>query len=172
MYCPACGAASTFGLNYCKRCGGNLSETAPMTGQPMAAQDAPSSSRMTGAAWALALATVAICLAGLGIVFSYAFDLARPLHPGETRTGDVTPLAITMIVFGSATIFGVVTLLVRLFARFMALPEEPAKSAAAIKPAAASRYTPGQLAAPQSSVTEHTTRTFKPPVYNEASTHE
>jgi len=56
MYCPNCGAESTFGLNYCKHCGGNLAET----GEPAA----PPPSRNVFAALILALATAGIVLGG------------------------------------------------------------------------------------------------------------
>lgn len=164
MHCPACGAEFTSGLRYCKRCGGNLFEPA----QPIMLASPPGSSRLTGAAWAIALASTAITLGGLAIVFSRAHDLARPLFPGMGSNGGTTPIAITMLVFGSTTIFGVVALLIRLFTRLLTAPAPEAQPAQSVLNA------PGyaQLAATQPSVTEHTTRTFRPPVYDEAQARE
>src|SRR5215472_9599747 len=107
MYCPNCGAESTFGLKYCKRCGGSLTEltdTAVHTGPP---------NRPTWAAWPIALATAVICLGGLGIVFTNAYDLVRPLPPGGSPGGNTTAIAIVMIVFGSAVVFGILAMLIK-----------------------------------------------------------
>ena len=156
MYCPHCSAEHTFGLKYCKRCGGNLSDSPqPQSGQV-------SSWKLTGAAWAIGLATVAICLGGLGIVFSTAFDMARPLSPGQTMTVEATPIALAMIVFGSATVFGIVALLIRLFSRLLTGFQETARSAPLVKPGM-TEYPVAQIPAPpvgMPSVTEHTTRNF------------
>jgi hypothetical protein len=166
MHCPACGAEFTSGLRYCKRCGGNLFEPV----QP-ATQGAPlSASRVTGAAWAIALASTVITLGGLGIVFTHAFDLMKPLGFGVASNGNPMPIAIVMLALGSTTIFGVVALLIRLFTRLLTAPA-PEASAPVIKSIASAPAYP-QLGATPSSVTEHTTRTFRPPVYDEAQARE
>jgi hypothetical protein len=156
MYCPHCSAEHTFGLKYCKRCGGSLSDPPPpQTGEV-------SSWRLTGSAWAIGLATVAICLGGLGIVFSHAFDLARPLSPGQSMSVEATPIALAMIVFGSATVFGIAALLIRLFSRLLNTPQATTRPAQFIKPGMA-EYPVAQISAQPvgiSSVTEHTTRNF------------
>lgn len=171
MYCSSCGAQATFGLRYCKRCGENLIDTNPLV------ENAPPSapSRINGAAWAIALATTAITLGGLGIVFSHVTDIVTPppwaggipRHPGE-----FIPVAIPMIVFGTTAIFLIVFMLIRLFIRLMNLPPEPSRSAKDRQPIA-NQYRPAQMnvapppqiQAPQiavPSVTEHTTRNFDP----------
>jgi hypothetical protein len=170
MFCPSCGAETAFGLKYCKRCGGNLTDT---TYLPAHVAGSPPS-RFTGPAWAIGLATVAICLGGLGIVFVNAWDLVRPLYPGQTRAGDPTMVAMTMIIFGSATIFGIIGLLIRLFTRLMGVEPNPAQQAKTVTPAA-SGPPRAQLSAPPaplSSVTEHTTRTFQHPAYEEVNARE
>ena len=170
MFCPACGAQTAFGLKYCKRCGGNLTDTMHL---PAQVADSPAS-RFTGPAWAIGLATVAICLGGLGIVFVNAWDLVRPLYPGQTRAGDPTMVAMTMIIFGSATIFGIIALLIRLFTRLMGVPSGSAQQANTVTPVAGGQPR-AQLSAPPaplSSVTEHTTRTFQHSAYEEANTRE
>ena len=60
MYCPNCAAAYSYGLRYCKQCGTNLGE-GPQTSTLPPPAPAP---KVTGAAWALAMATVAIVLGG------------------------------------------------------------------------------------------------------------
>jgi hypothetical protein len=169
MFCPSCGAENAQALRYCKRCGANFSDTTHLVMQ----ESNSSSSRYTGAAWAIALASVAICLGGLGIIFSHAWDLVGPYHPGP-RVGDATMVAMTMIIMGSATIFGIVALLIRLFTRLMTAPSEPPESVKTIKPVTIGN-TPVQVLAPPapvSSVTEHTTRTFQHAAYEEVSRRE
>lgn len=166
MHCPACGAESTSGLRYCKRCGGNLFEPAP----PAVLLASPNSSRLTGAAWAIGLASAVITLGGLGIVFTHAFDLMRPTLPSMVSPGNPMPIAIVMLVLGSTTVFGVVALLIRLFLRLLA-PAAPTVSAQPVQPLVSAPAYP-HLGAPQASVTEHTTRTFRSPVYDEVQVRE
>lgn len=156
MHCQNCGAEHTFGLKYCKRCGLSLSDSPPQT-------EHISSWRLTGSAWAIGLATVAICLGGLGIVFSHAFDLVRPLSPGQVMSARATPIAMAMILFGSATVFGVAALLIRLFSRLLNGQLEITRTPQFIKPGMA-EYPGAQIPASPSaisSVTEHTTRNFE-----------
>jgi hypothetical protein len=180
MYCPNCAAPYSYGLRYCKQCGTNLADPPqPATEERSrvigwrvggrkagdAAQTGPLEPprKMTGAAWALAMATVAITLGGLGIVFTHAFDLMRwfPV-PGEGRAGNPTPVAIVMLVFGSLTILGVTGMLMRLFTHLLA-----PRAHSSAPPARADHSMtapPVQLPAPPSaigSVTEHTTRNFE-----------
>jgi hypothetical protein len=114
------------------------------------------------------MATVAIVLGGLGIVFSNAFDLMRSF-PGETRVGEATPVAIVMLVFGSTTVFGVVAMLMRLFTHIIASRHHQQAPPAQVGQSINSAPPPVQLPAPPSavgSVTEHTTRNFEPSVYD------
>ncbi|HXG92266.1 MAG TPA: zinc ribbon domain-containing protein [Blastocatellia bacterium] len=162
MYCPHCGSDSAPGLKYCKRCGANLAAQSQEGG------DYTPPVKLTSALWALALATVAICLGGLGIVISSAYDLARPIFSNEMRSGDPTPVAITMIVFGSVTVLGVIFMLIKLFARIAGITEPPRESSQKIK-SVVSAPPVAQIAAPPAvmpSVTENTTRSFEQ-VYRE-----
>jgi hypothetical protein len=121
-----------------------------------------SSWRLTGSAWAIGLATVAICLGGLGIAFSHAYELVRPLSPGQSMSAEATPIAMAMILFGSATVFGIAALLIRLFSRLLISTRDSIQPAQFNRPAM-SEYPGAQIpTAPQpiSSVTEHTTRNF------------
>jgi len=156
MFCPNCGFEAAAGLKFCKRCGEGLAETPQLVWQSPV-------SRLTGAAWAVALATSLICLAGLGIVFTHAFDLLRPLGPGQSPAGNSTAISIVMIVFGSLTVFGVTAMLLRLFSKLLLAPQA-VSSKAPIKKSFVNAPPPQQLSgAPSavSSVTEHTTRNFE-----------
>ena len=152
MFCPHCGAESNHGLKYCKRCGVNFAapvEQSPSKQKPV---------KQTGAAVAIAFATVAICLGGLGIVFGVASDLLEPSIIGQPPTRDITPIVITMIVFGSLTVFGLAAMLIRLFTRLMTAPKDaPAQIEIPV-------YTQARLpesSAAMPSVTENTTRNFE-----------
>jgi len=170
MYCPNCGAESTPGFKYCKRCGGNLTETglvsAPLVLPP----------KNNLAALLLAVSTVAITLGGLGIVFSQVLDLIGPWRAGLNAPIHEAAFIIAgmMVVFGSATVAFIAFMLIKIFSRIMGLPQA-SDSNARIKKSAPSDYQPAQLPAPPagiSSVTEHTTRNFRPPVYDEAKARE
>lgn len=155
MYCPNCGAQSTQGLNYCKRCGGNLSD---------AAQPAAPASRNVWAALILALATAGLVLGGFGIVFSLAFGLVGPQPEGYTAPAhDVRGVAAMMIAFGSGTIALVTILLIRLFSRLMGFGSENVNAGRSVRSFVS--QAPAQIPAPpiqMHSVTEHTTRNFEP----------
>jgi len=69
MFCPYCGTESTQGLNYCKRCGGNLAPLAQGGAQETRAIVAP------GAAWAAGLTTAAVVIIGIGIIFPITSEL-------------------------------------------------------------------------------------------------
>ncbi|HXG67336.1 MAG TPA: hypothetical protein VNO70_19690 [Blastocatellia bacterium] len=157
MNCPVCGAQSTFGLNYCKRCGSNLIGIA----QPV--QSFVPVVRQTGAAWAIAFAVSVITLAGLGIVFTHVFDLVRPSEAGPPAR-EVVGVAMAMLVFGSLTVFGIVFMLIRLFSHIMGVGQEKGQQVQSTRLPLDS-YPQKQIDAPPAaapSVTEHTTRNFDP----------
>ena len=154
MFCPNCGAESSLGFKYCKRCGANFATPVEQSSR----KQKPTSVKQTGAAWAVALATVAICLGGLGIVFGVASSLLEPSIIGQPPARDITPIVITMIVFGSLTVFGLAAMLIRLFTRLMTGPKDvPAQIEIPV-------YTQARLPdspAAMPSVTENTTRNFE-----------
>ena len=166
MYCPVCGAESTQGLNYCKRCGSNLA--APTN--PIKTSESRPRVRVTaGAPWALALATVAVTLGGLGIAFSNALFLVRPIYPGSTAVSGAATIAGLMVMFGSATVFGTVALLIRLFSKLLGVAEESHDSHGR-KLQITGEHRPVQIPSPPSgipSVTEQTTRNFDPALYRD-----
>jgi hypothetical protein len=136
-------------LKYCKRCGGNLTESAESR-----------SPNITASIWAVALASITITLGGLGIVISSAYELVRPLYPGEVRTGDASMIAGLILLFGTLTVFGVAGLLVRFASRL--LGGQPSKEPSIFGKQIPSAPEAVQIAPPQAmgSVVEHTTRNF------------
>ena len=163
MYCPNCGAESTVGLNYCKHCGGNLTETS-QPGEP--------SSRNVLAALILAAATVSLVLGGLAIVLRHAMLLVGPQPPGvPPPLRDNSPLAGAIIFFGSAVIVLTTLMLIRLFYRVMGFGSVSEKSS---RPARTPQFPQraAELPAPPNaipSVTEHTTRNFEPRIHQHGS---
>jgi hypothetical protein len=146
MFCPHCGTESIPGYKYCKRCGVNFAAPAEQSSKQRPV-------KQTGAAWAVALATVAITLGGLGIVFGTAASLLEP-----ALIGQLTPIILTILVFGSLTVFGAVALLIRLFTRLMTgAKDAPTQAEIPV-------YTQARLSEPPASipsVTENTTRNFE-----------
>ncbi|HWO02340.1 MAG TPA: zinc ribbon domain-containing protein [Blastocatellia bacterium] len=159
MYCPNCGAESVFGLNYCKHCGGNLSETA---------QSSPPATKNTVAALILALATVGIVLGGLGIVFTNALAVVGSQPPGLSQQAPgAVKVGAMMVGFGSAAIVLVALMLIQLFSRMMGFGSLTERHSPSSKRSELRQRMP-QIPAPPivvSSVTEHTTRNFEPHVY-------
>lgn len=161
MYCPNCGAESTFGLNYCKHCGGNLGDGATQV-------PATTPARNIFAALILAAATTGIVLGGLAIVFSFALDLIGPQPQGyPPPIHDAVAVAGMMVVFGSAAIILTTFLLIKLFARVMGFNSVIEKPAAHAKALLVGQRAAQISATPVSmhSVTEHTTRNFEPRAY-------
>jgi hypothetical protein len=159
MYCPNCGAESTFGLNYCKHCGGNLAESA----EPAA----PPPSRNVFAALILALAAAGIVLGGLGIVFTNALALVAAQPAGFSQPSDAGMIAGMMVIFGSSVIVLVSLMLIKLFARvmgFASATERPSRRAKSFLPQQRVPQIPARPIV-VSSVTEHTTRNFEPRAY-------
>ena len=108
MYCPHCGTESTPGLNYCNRCGGNLS---------MLTTSAPQESRpavSTGKVWAIGTTTMLLIVIGLGMIFAAISD---QMHNG------MPPDVLKLLICGSIVtiLFGVV-FLGWLWARILGLP--------------------------------------------------
>lgn len=151
MYCPVCGAESTQGLNYCKRCGAGLSASTPPMESPKA-----TFGRMMG----MLLPIAAVSLGGFIALFATVFSLGD-------RPGFDSRALIGIMAFGGATVVCVIGLLVRLLLSLSGYrPARPHdKSEKKLRD-----YTPQQL--PPSpinlpSVTENTTRNFDPAVYRE-----
>jgi len=148
MYCSSCGAESTLELNYCNRCGANMS-------QVIAPQQQIVPMSLTKPVVAIGLTTLILTLGGFAVLGIAAFNLGQVF-----RTPD--PL-IAMMIFGMITIAISDIMLLRLLSRIVrtALEGRPV----AHLPKAAAREVPKQLSPrlePVPSVTENTTRTFTP----------
>ncbi|HEV2704688.1 MAG TPA: zinc ribbon domain-containing protein [Pyrinomonadaceae bacterium] len=157
MFCPNCGTEATPGLNYCKRCGGNLN-------QSLVVQESHPVALSVGSAWAIGVTTLVLVLGALGVLMGATVALVE--H-------GVPPKNITLIaLFGAATILGSVGLLMRLWTTLLRgqsraltskmtaqLPTPKATlselhQTRSVVGAALPDYVP--------SVSEHTTRAFDP----------
>jgi predicted nucleic acid-binding Zn ribbon protein len=152
MHCPHCGAESATGLKFCKRCGGSL-----MTA------DAPAPRRV-GIIWALVSSIVAVVVAGLGITFGIAGDLA-----GRGVKASDGPLEIG--VFGSLVVLVTALLLIRLLWKVVTfdLQAQGTQLLPVRRQSLTSMSTTNELDMAQlsptltaPSVTENTTRSFEP----------
>lgn len=153
MYCPICGAESTQGLNYCKRCGAGLSASTPPLEQKAS----------IGKAMGVMLFLVStVSIAGFVALFSTVYNL------GERSTFDTRAL-IGIMAFGGATVVGVVGLLVWLLLR-LTTGNQPVAPPERTPNQVPRDYGVQQLPAPPigiPSVTENTTRNFDPSRYRE-----
>lgn len=148
MYCPSCGTEVTLGLNYCNRCGANLSQSTNLPEQPVRHVN------LTGPTIAIAL----MVTIGLGIIFASVSDLAR---------NDFHPVALTwMVIAGLGMIVGVAALVIRQWSNLAGVVKPKEQSLPHKKSAGKEPVIPAQLpplrSEPVPSVTEHTTRTFEP----------
>jgi hypothetical protein len=153
MFCPVCGVEST-GLNYCKRCGNNL--TLPAVNPASTPQPKQWGFGFGVAIAALSLATAAVALAGLGIVLTFVEDLAR-----QSEVDRDLPKMI--LVLGIMMVSGISILLGFQIARLIGARQ----SAPVSQPQPQQLVQPRQIQIPPPpagvmSVTEHTTRTFNP----------
>ena len=146
MYCPSCGAESTIELNYCNRCGANLS--APL----LPAQVAPIS--VTKPILIIGVVMLFLTLGGFAGVLSTAIDVAdkagKDLSGAVVFFGMITILTIDVLLF---------TLLMKLVNAALSSTgvakrkQKPQHQARLASPATAKLQ-------PAPSVTENTTRFF------------
>jgi hypothetical protein len=152
MYCPSCGAQSTQGLQFCKRCGANL-----MPPEPLIHCRKPG-----GLGWLIAILVLmmGMPIPGLAIVYEFANNLINRSFPPPNVTG--------LAVVGLLVILGTEGLLYRLLSRLISVyiqAEEPVQPA---RPRPILSQPQPQIGAPHegmASVTEHTTRNFDPVGY-------
>lgn len=153
MFCPSCGNEITVELKYCNRCGANLTYIYNSSPSSVAVP-----AKLTGPTLVLGLTI----LIGLGIIFGGLTGLAeRGVHPAF-----ITWIAL----FSGLTLFGTIALLLRFWSKMLTLQRQiPAPPANQIMtpPKFAAQQLPPRYD-PTSSVTEHTTRAFKP-IYREPS---
>lgn len=152
MYCPSCGTQLAKELVYCPRCGANLASVARAQGV--------SPARLTGAAWALSLATALVTLGGLSFVFVFVLEA---LHRGMELPGGIFGLMVGLI----AVVLAVASMLAYQLSRVVTLFKDAGEAPTAKRknefkedaPPAARLEAPRE---PASSVTDQTTRTFEP----------
>ena len=152
MYCPSCGNEITVELNYCNRCGANL--TLPASNFP-----APIIAPVKLAAPTIVLGLTVT--GGLGIIFGGASEFVKM---------GLQPAAIIWIVlFGMATLFGSSALLIRFWSKMLSLQRETPTLTQSVRrvKGVPQQQLPPRLE-PVPSVTENTTRTFSP-VYRDTS---
>ena|SRR5215203_2572153 len=153
MYCPTCGNEITAELNYCNRCGANL--TMPVASTTTVLPPI----KLTGPSIVLALTI----LIGLAIIFGSATDISRSgVHP---------PALVFMVLFSVAALFGCVGLMVRFWTKLLTMQREttlppPQQPRPPFPDRQTVHHLPPQRMEPVPSVTENTTRTFSP-VYRE-----
>ena len=156
MYCQHCGAESTQGLNYCKRCGGNLGALAQAPPREVA------HGLTTGTAWAAGGSLLLLVAIGFGALVAMITEL---VHSGVRPE----PLVI-MMMCGSLTILGSVFLLTRFWMNMLGVSKSQRTDAPPslyAPPAHTNELGPqpqrfGALQdSPANSITEHTTRTLE-----------
>jgi hypothetical protein len=155
MFCPYCGTESTQGLNYCKRCGGNLAPLAQA-----ASQETRPAVVATGAAWAAGMTTAAVVIIGVGMIFPITSEL--------TLRGMPAAAVVWIALFVALTVLGCAAMLLRFWSLLFGV--HPATRAAAPALAAAKATDTRELGAARfdaldpahiPSVTEQTTRTLE-----------
>ena len=151
MYCPNCGAEATPGLNYCKRCGGSLTQLS------IAQEIRPAVS--AASVWAVGVTTLFLVVGGLAVLFGLLTDMVH--------SGLIPHVIVWLAALGALTILGSVALLMRFWMRLLSLrsPQSVGGQTQLKNFAAVSELGPartGPFPDPLGSVTEHTTRTFEP----------
>jgi len=151
MFCPSCGAESTIELNYCNRCGANLSPalfpTANIT--PI---------NLTKPIAIIGAVVLFLTLGGFAGVLSTATDISTQAGGGD--------LTMAIIFFGMVTILTIDILLIRqlskLISAALAPNRLPAKKQSAQPQNELSYSRPATARLdPAPSVTENTTRFFE-----------
>ena len=150
MFCPSCGAESTIELNYCHRCGANLSlalspnpEIAPMN--------------VTKPILIISITLLLLTLGGFAGIISGTIEMVR------NGAGPVSP---ALPIFGMPTILTIDILLLRQLSKLISAALSPSrlpanKTAAQSQNELRPRPSMARLE-PAPSVTENTTRFFEP----------
>ena len=150
MFCPSCGTEST-GLNYCNRCGANLSAALSTT------VDLPPVN-LTKPILILGAVATLLTLGGFFMILAAATTLA-------TRTGAGGDLPMAIVFFGMITVLILDILLLRQMSKLINAALYPGgrakekRSAPQPNTSQLSQPSPALLA-PRASITENTTRFF------------
>jgi hypothetical protein len=150
MFCPSCGSESTIELNYCNRCGANLSVSL------VPPVEAPHIS-VTKPIMIIGAVMLMFSLGGFAGVLSSAIEVVSKAGGGD--------LSMAIVFFGMATILTVDVLLFCLLLKLINAALSSSKGAIKqqLQPQLQMRLTPSTTARlqPGSSVTENTTRFFE-----------
>lgn len=144
MYCAVCGAETTPGLNYCKRCGSSLSP------QTNAVDPRQQGAKPLAMLWPVAL----VSMVGLIGLFATLVNLSA--------TGVDFKAMIAISAFAGATVLGVVGLLIWLLMQLSGIRHGRMSNERDARPVSGGSTQPQLQAPPASipSVTENTTRNF------------
>lgn len=145
MHCPVCGAESTQGLNYCKRCGASL-VAGKQAGWP-----AFNIAKLTGMFWAVAVF-------GLGGLMLLVGGVLGVVAMGVR--GEIIGILAAIFLF---TILVISVLLIWQLSRLISIAASSAEASATTNTRSIEDIAPPQLDSPphvMPSVTEHTTRGF------------
>ena len=151
MFCPSCGTESTIELNYCNRCGANLTAALSPTTEFVPIN-------LTKPVTIIGLVVLFLTLGGFAGVLSTSIDLARGAGGQD--------LATLVLIFGMLTILTIDILLIRQLSKLISAALSPNRLAAKKQPAPTQnelRYSRPAAARldPAPSVTENTTRFFE-----------
>lgn len=144
MFCPSCGAETSEGLSYCKRCGAKLGAAGKDGSRP----------KVTGLVWAVSMAVVLVTLVGFAVVLGFIVEFGR----------DASNLITVLIALLLAVVLAVDCLLVRQLSRLLGFHLHGGDGARAEK-AVPVAPPPAQLEAarqPAYGALEQTTRTLDP----------
>lgn len=151
MFCPSCGTESTIELNYCNRCGANLST-------PLVSTTEWAPINLTKPIAIIGAVVLFITLGGFAGVLSAASEIAR------SGSGKDLPMAI--IFFGMITILTLDILLIRQLSKLITAALSPNRMSPKKQLAPSQHQLPYSRPAtarldPVPSVTENTTRFFE-----------
>ena len=152
MFCPSCGAEYTIELNYCNRCGANLSA-------PVLAQTGAVSVSLTKPILIIGATLLFLTLGGFAGLISGAIELTRSVGGGD--------LSMAIIFFGMLTVLTVDIFLVRQLSKLITAALSANRLLPAKRPPAPIQKEPlfprpaTARLEPAPSVTENTTRFFE-----------
>ena len=155
MYCSSCGVDSVEGLKYCKRCGVNL--TVPLNAsQPKT----------------LPFALVIAVLIFIGCVFMAGLSMPFMITKELSNRGFSQSDMMALFIIESGVTLAVIAMLIRLLFRLIGANPQTDSPARGVELRRNESTTP-QIVAPQEpmvSVTENTTRSFEPRIYDKLNT--
>ena len=155
MYCSSCGVDSVEGLKYCKRCGVNL--TVPLNAsQPKT----------------LPFALVIAVLIFIGCVFMAGLSMPFMITKELSNRGFSQSDMMALFIIESGVTLAVIAMLIRLLFRLIGANQQTDSPARGVELRRNESTTP-QIVAPQEpmvSVTENTTRSFEPRIYDNLNT--